>query len=119
MGVLQTAEHSLVCLYHGDLCQPLSRHLCLPSPNPFLKGLGILPEAEAPSANPGDGISDVDVPRVDQNGSSLKFSVTWADGGGDGGFEDTSPLVDIWLAAQQSDPPAWVEVAVQLVRVRT
>eukprot|EP00752_Nemacystus_decipiens_P017872 g16022.t1 len=78
------------------------------------EGLGILPEAEAPSADPGDGISNVDVPRVDQNGSSLAFSVTWADGGGDGGFEDTAPFVDIWLAAQQSDPPAWVELAVEL-----
>lgn len=88
---------------------------CIPRTR-FRKGLGILPEVEAPSATPGDGISNVDIARVDQNGSSLKFSVTWADGGGKEGFEDTAPLVDIWLAAQQSDPPAWVEVAVQLVR---
>lgn len=102
----------------STLCQPLSSYLCVHSSISFLKGLGVLPEDEAPSANPGDGISNVVVPRVDQNGSSLKFSVTWADGGGDGGFEDTAPLVDIWLAAQQSDPPAWVELAVQLVSNR-
>lgn len=81
-----------------------------------LKALGILPEAEAPFATAGDGITNVEVPRVAQNGSSLEFSVTWADGGGVGGLEDTAPLVDIWLAAQQADPPAWVELAVQLVR---
>lgn len=82
------------------------------------KGLGVLPEAEAPFANPGEGISNVNILRVDQNGSSLTFSVAWADGGGVGGFEDTSEFVDVWLAAYQSDPPAWVELSAGLVRYR-
>lgn len=84
-----------------------------------MKALGILPEAEAPAAVPGDGISNVDVLRVDQNGSTLEFSVSWADGGGDGGLEDTAPFVDVWFAAQQSNPAAWVELPVeQVIRVR-
>ncbi|CAN0394441.1 unnamed protein product [Pylaiella littoralis] len=78
------------------------------------EALGILPEAEAPYATAGEGISNVYVPRVAQNGSSLEFSVTWADGGGSGGLEDTAPLVDIWLTAQQVSPPARVELALQL-----
>ncbi|CAM9230207.1 unnamed protein product [Ectocarpus sp. 12 AP-2014] len=94
---------AIVCVYDSD---DLFDNACS-------EGLGILPEAEAPSATPGDGISNVDVPRVEQNGSSLSFSVAWGDGGGAGGFEDTAPFIDIWLVAEQSDPPAWVELVVE------
>ncbi|CAM9449851.1 unnamed protein product [Ectocarpus fasciculatus] len=95
---------AIVCVYDSD---NLFDNACS-------EGLGILPEAEAPSATPGDGISNVDISRVDQDGSSLSFSVTWGDGGGDGGFEDTAPFVDIWLVAEQSDPPAaMVELVVE------
>ncbi|CAM9634513.1 unnamed protein product, partial [Hapterophycus canaliculatus] len=78
------------------------------------KGLGILPEAEAPSVTPGEGINDVNILHVDQNGSSMTVSVTWADGGWAGGLEDAAPLVDIWLAAQQSDPLVRVELHTEL-----
>lgn len=87
--------------------------LILPHPPFFFlssQGLGIVPSAEAPYASAGEGISNVRIPRVDQNGSSLSFSVTWADGGGVGGTEGTSELVDIWLTAKQVDPAAWVEL---------
>lgn len=79
------------------------------------QALGIVPSSEAPYASDGDGISNINVPRVDQDGSSLSFSVTWADGGGAGGTEDTAQLVDIWLSAKQYDPQAWVELPVQEV----
>ncbi|CAN0131448.1 unnamed protein product [Scytosiphon promiscuus] len=78
------------------------------------EGLGILPEDEAPSATPGEGITNVDILSVDQNDSSLAFSVTWTDGGGAGGLEDTALFVDVWLFARQSDPPAWVELPPEL-----
>lgn len=58
----------------------------------------------------------MDVLHVDQNGSSLEFSVSWADGGGDGGLEDLALFVDLWVVAQQSDPSAWVELPVAQVK---
>lgn len=56
------------------------------------------------------------MPRLEQDGLSISLSVTWADGGGTGGAEDTAPLVDIWYTARQPDPVNWVQMPVFEVR---
>lgn len=70
---------------------------------------------EAPAITPGGGISNVALPRVDQDGLSLSLSVTWADGGGVGGTEDTAQLIDIWFTGRQVAPVTWVQLPVMEV----
>lgn len=56
------------------------------------------------------------MPRLDRDGLNLFLSVTWADGGGAGGTEDTAQLVDIWFTAEQSNPRSWVQIPIKEVK---